>query len=73
MYVVKRKIRFTNAHGITQVCDPGDIVTFEEGDDVRVDDLLKLGVIEVYEAPEELPAEPDKPKRKRGKPGEEVD
>ena len=54
-YLVKHKLGFNGANGKTQIYQIGDIVSFEEGDDVNVPFILSLGAIEVYE-PYEKPS-----------------
>ena len=60
-YLIKHKIRFTNKDGITQVGEVDDIISFEEGDDVNTDSLVKLGAIEKYREPKKPKAVKDEP------------
>ena len=50
-YLIKHKIAFTNKDRNTQIGEVGDIMSFEEGDDVNVASLLRLGAIEPYIEP----------------------
>ena len=47
-YLIKHRLCFTNAAGVTQRLAEGDIVSFDAGDDVNIPSLLKLGAIEIY-------------------------
>lgn len=66
-YVTQTTLRFKSASGKTQEICEGLIVSFDEGDQVDTDFLVRVGAIKRYEEPVTEPEAPVTEGGKRGR------